>query len=348
MHRSLPVSLVLASMLLAGCTTTKYTLSGSWPYIEAQPAVDEDATPERIVAIWSHDVVRTLGNKPTQGFTGRLFFYDKKNRPTEGDGRLAIFAFDDSNIDDPSWEPRNKPDRKFIFTEEQLPNHLGTSKIGKSYSIWIPWQQVGGTRKTVSLIPVLTTEDGVRVAGPPTKHVLPGKSPRKEHARVNADPGEPQLVFPNANDLRQIIRETRNRQSQGVQSAGFNQQSNSGAIGKGEATERLGSKDSGRFMTIDMSRNMTRAYVNSQNSRKQLVRLPSEGSLTRAKESLLPQYNLPVTNPADQIIKPPLPVIPSPQVRTRSATDNWKATLQPSSIQSYGDDSSWGSYRQPY
>jgi hypothetical protein len=341
MHRTIPVSFVLASMLLVGCTTTKYTLSGSWPYIEAQLAVDEDATPKRIVAIWSHDVVQTVGKKPTQGFTGRLFFYDKKNRPIEVEGRLAIFAFDDSNIDDPDWEPKNRPDKKFVFTEEQLPNHLGTSKIGKSYSIWIPWQQVGETRKTVSLIPVLTNKDGLRVAGPPTKHVLPGKSPRKEQTRITVDSQDPEVLFPSANDIRHIIQEARNRQDEGVQSAGFNQESNSGAIGKGRATKRGTSGFMGRTMTIDMSHNMMRNYVSRKDSHTPAPVYSGEG-LVAGRTSVLSQFN----NPAEQLIKPPLPVAPVPSVRTHSAADIWKPTLRPSSIQSYGDDTSWASYRR--
>lgn len=345
MYRAFPVSLVLGSILLAGCTTTKYTMSGSWPFIEAQPPVDVDARPERIVAIWSHDMVRTVGEKSTQGFTGRLFFYDKKNRPTEVEGRLSIFAFDDSDMDKPGWEPKNRPDRKFVFTKEQLPGHLGIGKIGASYSIWIPWQQIGETRKTVSLIPVLTSEDGLRVVGPPTKHVLPGESRRQEQARVTPQTGDSPVVFPSANDLRQIMQETRDRQAGGVQTAGFNQESGPGAIGTAEVSGRSGSGLAGRTMTIDMSRNMTRSYVNSQGNRTKPNSIHPGSDLSRRHESLLSGMNVPASTPTNQIIKPPLPVTPLPDGQTRNATDIWKPTLKPSSIQSYGDDTSFGSYR---
>jgi len=347
MYRAFPVSLVLASMLLLGCTTTKYTMSGSWPFIQAQAPIDEDATAERIVAIWSHDMVRTMGEKPTQGFTGRLFFYDKKNRPTEVEGRLSVFAFDDSDMDKPGWEPKNRPDRKFVFTKEQLPGHLGIGKIGASYSIWIPWQQIGETRKTVSLIPVLTNEDGLRVVGPPTKHVLPGENPRKEQARVTPETGNSPVVFPNANDLRQIMQETRDRQAGGVQAAGYNQESGPGAIGTGDVMERSGSGSglAGRTMTIDMSRNMTRSYVKSQDNRTKPNVLQPGGDRPGRQESLLPGMNVPTSAPAHQIIKPPLPVTPVQDGQTQNATGSWKPTLRPSSIQSYGDDASFGSYR---
>ena len=347
MYRAFPIWLFLASMLLAGCTTTKYTMSGSWPFIEAQPPVDEDATPERIVAIWSHDMVRTMGEKPTQGFTGRLFFYDKKNRPTKVEGRLSVFAYDDSDMDEPSWEPKNRPDRKFVFTKEQLPGHLGIGKIGASYSIWIPWQQIGETRKTVSLIPVLTNEDGLRVVGPPTKHVLPGESRREEQARVTPETATSPVVFPSANDLRQIMQETRDRQVGGVHAAGYNQESGPGAIGTGDVMGGSES-DSGlaeRTMTIDMSRNMTRSYVNSQRNLAGPNAIHSGRKLSGRQESVLPGMNVPSIAPANQIIKPPLPVTPAQDGQSQNATDSWKATLRPSSIQSYGDDASFGSYR---
>lgn len=347
MYRAFPVSLVLVSMLLAGCTTTKYTMSGSWPFIEAQPPVDEDARPERIVAIWSHDMVRTAGEKPTQGFTGRLFFYDKKNRPTEVEGRLSVFAFDDSDMDKPGWEPKNRPDRKFVFTKDQLPGHLGIGKIGASYSIWIPWQQIGQTQKTVSLIPVLTNEEGLRVVGPPTKHVLPGESRREEQARVTPETAKSPVVFPSANDLRQIMQETRDRQAGGVQAAGYNQERGPGAIGTGDVMGQSGSDSglAGRTMTIDMSRNMTRSYVNSQRNLPGSNTFHSGGDLSGRPVSSLPGMNVPANAPANQIIKPPLPITPVQDEETRNATDSWKPTLRPSSIQSYGGDASFGSYR---
>ena len=348
MRRSIPVVLVLASMLLAGCSTTRYTLSGGWPYIQAESVTDEDAVPARIVAIWSHDVVKTQGIKPTQGFTGRLFFFDKKNRPTEVDGRLAVFAFDDSNSATPGWAPKNRPDRKFVFTEEQLPGHLGITKVGASYSIWIPWQELGESQKTVSLIPILTGDEGLRVVGPPTKNVLPGKNPRKEQARVTAELQGPPVVFPNADDLRQLMWETRNRQSGGVQAAGFETQAHSGAIGQGESRATPGDSGFARPpMTLNMSRNMTRAYVNNRRNEKQVDKSAIEPlNVVQNKQLFPPVPGLTGDQAADRVVTPTLPVLPTPVVRTPSTTNHWQPTLSPSSIRSYGEDGEWGSYRR--
>ncbi|MEE2685739.1 MAG: hypothetical protein VYB09_05465 [Planctomycetota bacterium] len=349
MHRSIPVLVVLASMILVGCSSTRYTLSGSWPYIEDQGEMDEDAIPERIVAIWSHDVIKTRGENPTQGFTGRLFFYDKKNRPTEVDGRLAVFAFDDSDSATPGWSPKKKADRKFVFTEEQLPGHLGISKVGASYSIWIPWQELGESQKTVSLIPILTGGEGLRVVGPPTKNVLPGKSSRNEQGRVTADPNGPPVVFPNADDLRQLMREARNRQSGGVQAAGFETHALSGAIGRGENRAVPGESGFARpTMTLDMSRNMTRAYVNNRSAEKPVsssATVPLDNVMERS--AAMPAIpGLAGDQAADRVVSPTLPVLPTPAARTPEARSHWQPTLRPSSIQSYGEDGEWGAYRR--
>jgi len=348
MHRSIPVLLLLASMLLAGCSSTRYTLSGSWPYIQGESKIDEDTIPQRIVAIWSHDVVKTPGRQPTQGFTGRLFFYDKKNRPTKVDGRLAIFAFDDSKSATPGWIPKNKPDRKFVFTEEQLPGHLGINKVGASYSIWIPWQELGESQKTVSLIPILTGGEGLRVVGPPTKNVLPGKKPRKEQARVTADLQDPPVVFPNADDIRQLMHETQNRQFTGVQAAGFEQEAHSGAIGQREARAAPGDSGFARpTMTLDMSRNMTRAYINNRGAEKRVGRSVKERlNLVETKQPFGTIPGLVGDQASHRVVTPTLPVLPAPATRIPSATSHWKPTLRPSGIQSYGEDGTWGAYRQ--
>ena len=177
--------------------------------------------------------------------------------------------------------------------------------------------------------------------------MLPGESRREEQARVTPETATSPVVFPSANDLRQIMQETRDRQVGGVHAAGYNQESGPGAIGTGDVMGGSES-DSGlaeRTMTIDMSRNMTRSYVNSQRNLAGPNAIHSGRKLSGRQESVLPGMNVPSIAPANQIIKPPLPVTPAQDGQSQNATDSWKATLRPSSIQSYGDDASFGSYR---
>ena len=345
MNHSISRSLLVVSLLLTGCGTTKYTVSSQWPYIETQVVEDQDLKPRRIVAIWSPDVVQTAGKKPTQGFTGRLFFYNKRNKPIKVDGELAVYGYDDTGARDQEWEGSDKPDRKFIITKEQLPGHFGENKIGASYSIWIPWQQLGGVRKAISLVPVLTNSDGIRVVGPPTRNLLPGKDPHKEQPRVIAQQDKAPVVFPNADDLRQLIHDARTNESMGVGTGGLNQQALPGAIGAG-ATPTSTATSSGRkqTMTIDLSRNLSRAYVNRQNSsRTRDKAIPNQIAKILAD---LPVQSMPAAAQAEEPEAQQEAVTGHVGLQGSSAARRWQPTLRPSSIRSNGYDASWESFHQ--
>jgi len=154
-------------LLAAGCQTT----GSSWNPL-SRTSTKPAEQPTRIVAIWAPDVLNTQGQPSTQGFGGRLYFYDENNRTMPVDGQLVIHAYDDSEDAD-----HTTADKKFVFTAEQLKRHHGLCELGSSYSIWIPWQAVGGTRRSISLVPTFTSANGIRLVGHQTKNVLPGKKP---------------------------------------------------------------------------------------------------------------------------------------------------------------------------
>lgn len=167
------ISVLSLLLITAGCQTT----GSSWNPLSrtsTEPAVE----PTRIVAIWAPDVLNTQGQPSTQGFGGRLYFYDQNNRTVPVDGQLVIHAYDDSEHAD-----HTTADKKFVFTAEQLKRHHGLCELGSSYSIWIPWQPVGGTRRSISLVPTFTSANGIRLVGHQTKNVLPGKKPPQAEAK---------------------------------------------------------------------------------------------------------------------------------------------------------------------
>ena len=99
-----------------------------------------------------------------------------------------VYAFDEDGRD-----PSNaKPDRKYVFTKEQFAKHYSKSNIGHSYSVWIPWDEVGGPQKQISLIVRFTPDKGDVVVGEQTRHLLPGRTPE------GAWPQSPGAVNPNA------------------------------------------------------------------------------------------------------------------------------------------------------
>ena len=107
---------------------------------------------------------------------GRLMFYEKEGEPIKVEGTLVVYAFDENGRDPGSA----RPDRKYIVTQQQLPAHYSKSKIGHSYSVWIPWDEVGGVQKEISLIVRFEPKNGAAIVGEQRRLLLPGKPPRRE------------------------------------------------------------------------------------------------------------------------------------------------------------------------
>ena len=64
----------------------------------------------------------------------------------------------------------------FKFTPEQFTSHFSESDFGASYSVWIPWDAVGGEQKRVSLVATFQSTTGKFVQASPTTVILPGKN----------------------------------------------------------------------------------------------------------------------------------------------------------------------------
>jgi hypothetical protein len=131
--------------------------------------------------IWTDAVATTAGQAPIRGFGGRLMFYEGNNdAPVKVEGTLVVYAFDETNRD-----PNNaKPDCKYVITQEQLSKHYSKSKVGHSYSMWVPWDRAGGMQKEITLIVRFEPKIGPPVIGDQCHQMLPGKLPPGK-----ADPG---------------------------------------------------------------------------------------------------------------------------------------------------------------
>ena len=181
-----------------------------WPFNQD----DKPQKADRVIAVWS-DTILTRADRPAQrGFGGRLMFYQgKKEEPVKVEGTLAVYAFDETGR-----EPNNsKPDCKYVFTPEQLPAHYSKSKVGHSYSVWLPWDEAGGMQKEITLIVRFETKGGGLVVSQPARQLLPGKvAPRPNPAvatPVNYEtPVTPQINPPVQDDspLRRMSTATFN------------------------------------------------------------------------------------------------------------------------------------------
>jgi len=160
----------------AGCSQLKLSRSIAW-----LPEAEEPAeTPAKVVALWTNAVLQQPNRPPTRGFSGKLmFFAARENKPVPVDGSLVVYAF----VEEGRAASEVKPDRKFVFTPEQFAGHYGKSKLGHSYSVWLPWDEAGGPQTEISLIARFTPTEGATIVGEQTKHVLPGATTTPEAGR---------------------------------------------------------------------------------------------------------------------------------------------------------------------
>ena len=127
-----------------------------------------------MAAIWKDSVFEKPGSASVRGFGARIFFYDVDNQAVKADGELLVYGFDDSNE---LKADNSKADRKYVFQADKFQSHFSETDLGPSYSVWIPWEKVGGFRKTITLIPVFKTADGRVLKSGQSMNVLPGRNP---------------------------------------------------------------------------------------------------------------------------------------------------------------------------
>ncbi|MEX0585420.1 MAG: hypothetical protein WD176_02160, partial [Pirellulales bacterium] len=112
----------------------------------ATAAPEPAAQPARIVAFWSEMTFEKPGDPTVRGLGGRLMFYDPtSDEPIETNGKLTIYAFDETARE----RQATKPTRKYEFTSEQFAIHYSRSPIGHAYSFWIPWDNSGGEQREI-------------------------------------------------------------------------------------------------------------------------------------------------------------------------------------------------------
>ena len=131
--------------------------------------------PSRIVAMWTDTVMYQAAKPGVRGFGARIYFYgpDDEEKPIEVDGSLTVYAFDAEKHS----RGMPSPEKKYVFTAEQFKTHHSQTKIGHSYSVWLPWDELGGPTRQISLITRFEHRLGGVVVSDPSKSVLPGLSP---------------------------------------------------------------------------------------------------------------------------------------------------------------------------
>lgn len=165
-------------MLITGCSS--FTTNPTEWFSQADVA--EVEIPDRILPIWTDTVLHQPGQKGVRGFGGRIYFYEGGDeKPVAVDGNITVYAFDgDFKADDPS-----KPLKKYIVTAEQLKDLQSTTKLGVSYNIWIPWEEVGGASRKLTLIARFDGTLGGTVISDSSTKLLPGIDSTPDHYQAS-------------------------------------------------------------------------------------------------------------------------------------------------------------------
>jgi hypothetical protein len=130
----------------------------------------EFLTPRQIVPVWSDTVLHQPGEPATRGFGGRIMFYgEDKHKAIRVDGTLVVYAWDDSK-----GSMERTPDRKYVFPSDKLQTHYSESRLGHSYSFWVPWDAAGGPLQHLTLISRFVSNDGTELTAAPAHVVLQG------------------------------------------------------------------------------------------------------------------------------------------------------------------------------
>ena len=171
-RRTCPVLVCLLSLLTAGCTSLSFKDG-----ISLWPNDDERVIPDRVMPIWADAVLHQPGKPGVRGFGGRIYFYQgQESDPVKVSGSVTVYVFDGE-----AFGPEQAaPLKKYVVTPTQLDSHYSKTSLGHSYSLWVPWDQVGGASRTLSLIVRFDGVEGGTVLGEASTELLPGAaSPAK-------------------------------------------------------------------------------------------------------------------------------------------------------------------------
>lgn len=138
--RTSPIHLLLtvACVWLSGCTSAGLNLSLKSEKFDKETPQNPV---EQIVPVWQEgEGAGVERNQYSRGFSGQIYFItQRRGLPSEVNGRVRIYVFDDQG----SPEEQAKPIHQFDFEPEAWKAHLTTSKLGPAYSVFIPYTRKG-------------------------------------------------------------------------------------------------------------------------------------------------------------------------------------------------------------
>jgi hypothetical protein len=185
--------LLAACLWLAAGGCAQFDMRKNIPWGESVLGGEPEA-PLRVVGMWTNTVMHQGDLPARRGFGGRVMFFGEDGEPVQVEGTLVVYAFEEA----PWTTVKQVPDRKFVFTAEQVPEHYSESPAGHSYSFWLPWDEAGGRQNEVSLIARFTSKSGGVVISEQSRVLLPGPIPPETLQAMQRQADQPTPQFDGA------------------------------------------------------------------------------------------------------------------------------------------------------
>jgi len=158
--------------------------------------------PDHVVAIWTDTVLQQPGQRGVRGVGGRLMFYGVDDKTLPVDGTLTVFAYDDTE-----GQSTSVPARKYVFLPEHVEQHYSKSKLGHSYSFWLPWEESGGPTQELTLVARFEPTGGGAITSEPSRQLLPGVTSQPVVEKI-ADYGTKTEVVASSEGIKQASHNT--------------------------------------------------------------------------------------------------------------------------------------------
>jgi hypothetical protein len=177
---SLRAFLILALGLTSGCATTS-GLFNSYSFERDFPKASDKNPVTNIMALWQPTTGTGLDGLTCRGFAGQIFFFShQKQLPAEVNGTIRIYVFDDQGSD----EDQVKPFHQFDFSPEAWKLQFCRTKLGPTYTIFVPYTRKGPHTAQCSLRIRYTPANGAPISSDMVNVALPGSGGSKETENI--------------------------------------------------------------------------------------------------------------------------------------------------------------------
>lgn len=188
-------------MLLSGCTTSGLNFSMlSQKHEKASP----ENPVEQIIPVWHEgEGPGTDQHTVSRGFAGQLYFItSNRGLPSEVEGKIRIYLFDDQGGPD----ELEKPIHQFDYDASTWKSHLTMTKLGPAYSVFVPYTRPGRPMAECALRIRFTPTNGTPIFSQMASITLGGTKTPTEVPESTKKIQIPELSKREPNSLRKVTQ----------------------------------------------------------------------------------------------------------------------------------------------